>query len=111
MPGTVKDSYGTRLIPRRDLIKKYVSWTTAMYHRDDTDFVPVDTQLWEDFRHLSGVLQDVWSQIENASRQLVANREYLKRRAPGRASTTAASALNPLGASGTFSFGPQGPVK
>ncbi len=111
MPGTVKDSGGTLLIPRRDLLEKYFLWTTVMYHRDDSDFVPVETQLRDDFGRLCAVLQDLWSQIEDASRRLVTNREYLTRRAAGSASTLSASVLNPLAASGTFSFGPQGPVK
>jgi hypothetical protein len=111
MPGTAKDSHGTRLIPRRDKMEKYFLWTTVMYHRDDSDFVPVETQLREDFAHLSGVLQDLWSQVEDASHRLATNREYLTRRAAGSASTPSASVLNPLAASGTFSFGPQGPVK
>jgi len=111
MRGTVKDSHGTRLIPRRDILQKYFLWTTVMYHRDDSDFVPVETQLREDFAHLCAVLQDVWSQVEDASHRLATNREYLTRRAAGKVDTTSASVLNPFAASGTFSYGPQGPVK
>jgi len=111
MRGTVKDGYGTRLIPRRDIIEKYFLWTTVMYHRDDSDFVPVEAQLREDFARLCGVLQDLWSQVEDASHRLATNREYFIRRAAGSASSTTASVLNPLAASGSFSFGVQGPVK
>jgi len=123
MRGTVKDNYGTRLIPRRDMLQKYFLWTRVMYHRDDSDFTPVETQLLEDFNRLCAILQDLWSQIENESKKLATNKEYSARRSVGTAtisygsvatgakSTSYGSVLNPVGASGTYSFGPQGPVK
>jgi hypothetical protein len=111
MRGTLKDSEGTRLIPRREKMEKYFLWTTVMHHCDDSDFVPVETQLQKDFAHLCAVLQGVWSQVEDASHRLAKNREYLTRRAAGKAGTPSASVFNPVAASGSFSFGVQGPVK
>ncbi len=110
MPGTLMDSSGTRLIPRRETMDKYSLWTTAMYYRDDSDFVPVEAQLQNDFARLCAILQDLWSQIEDASRPLLTNKDYLALRAAGTARSSVGSVLNPYATSGTF-FGPQGPVK
>jgi MFS superfamily sulfate permease-like transporter len=116
MRGTVKDAQGTRMIPRRDKMDKYFLWTTVMYHCDDSDFVSVETQLRDDFARLCSILQGLWSQIEDASHVLATNKEYVTRRAAGTrtagtASTLSGSVLNPVAASGTVSFGVQGPVK
>jgi len=110
MPGTVKDG-DVRMIPRRDLIQKYALWSSAMYHRVEGEFVPVETQLWNDFYRTCGVLQDLWKQIETLSEPLATNNIYLKRRSAGQAAIRA-SVSNPDAASGTANicFGPQGPV-
>ena len=123
MRGTVKDNYGTRLIPRRDMLQKYFLWTRVMYHRDDSDFTPAEAQLLDDFNRLSAILQDLWSQIEDESTKLATNKEYLALRSAGTAiisngsvateatSTSYGSVLNPIAASGTFPFGHQGPLR
>src|ERR1700739_1765331 len=73
-----------------------------MYHRDDSDFVPVEAQLQNDFTRLCAILQDLWSQIEEASDRLLTNTDYLAFRAAGTASSSVGSVLNPLAPSGTF---------
>jgi hypothetical protein len=110
MPGTVMDSSGMRLIPRREIMEKYSLWTTAMYHRDDSDFVPVEAQLQNDFARLCAILQDLWGQIEDASHPLVTDKDYLALRAAGTTGSSMGSVVHSLAASGTF-FGPQGSVK
>jgi MFS superfamily sulfate permease-like transporter len=113
MIGTVKDGNGVRLIPRREVVEKYVLWSRAMYHGDESDFVPVDTQLAEDFNRVCSVLQDLWKQIETASERLVTTRDYLRRRSAGKVGTIRLSVSNQLAASGTANicFRPQGPER
>ena len=101
LPGTVKDQNGTRMIPRRDKLLKHKRWTDVMYHRDDSDFVPVAVQLRQDFEHVCSVVQGLWGEIQRASGELTNNREYLTRRNAGRAPIAPGSVNNPLAASAT----------
>jgi len=75
--GTVKDESGARLIPKRDKIEKYNLWTKVMYDCDLSDFVPVESQLRDDFYRVCSSLQDFWAQIERLSGDLLQNAEYL----------------------------------
>jgi hypothetical protein len=81
IPATLKDECGTRLIPKRDKLEKYSHWTTAMFDHDLSDFVPVESQLRDDFSRVCSSLQDVWTQIERLSEGLLQNAEYKRRSA------------------------------
>lgn len=78
---TLKDENGTRLIPRRDKIGKYNLWTKVMFGCDLTDFVPVESQLRDDFSRVCSSLQDFWAQIEKLSQELLQSDEYQRRTA------------------------------
>jgi hypothetical protein len=73
---TLKDENETRLIPKRDKIAKYTLWTKVMFDRDPSDFVPVESQLRDDFSRVCSSLQDFWAQIEKLSVELLQNAEY-----------------------------------
>jgi hypothetical protein len=79
MLATLKDENKTRLIPKRDKIEKYNLWTKAMYSRDPSDFVPVESQLRDDFSRVCSSLQDFWAQIERLSVELLQNAEYQRK--------------------------------
>lgn len=83
MLATAKDN-GVRLIPKRDFLDKYTRWTTVMYESDLDEFVPVEAQLRSDFAALCSALEAVWKEMEIASELLVANKDYLARRAKGK---------------------------
>lgn len=107
---SVKNADGTRLIPRRETLQKYKRWTSVMYHRSEADFVPVDSELRADFNRVCGILQGVWSEIEQESRTLLENKKYLVRRGLGQITTV--SVCNPVAASATSNvavIGTQGP--
>jgi len=107
---SVKNADGTRLIPRREALQKYKRWTNVMYHRNEKDFVPVDSELRADFNRVCGILQGMWADIEQESLKILENKKYLKRRSWGK--TTIASVYNPLAASATSNvavIGTQGP--
>ncbi len=76
---TLKDQNETRLIPKRDKIEKYNLWTKAMYDRDLSDFVPVESQLRDDFSRVCSSLQHLWTQIERLSVDLLQNAEHQRR--------------------------------
>ena len=78
---TLKDENETRLIPKRDKIEKYNLWTKVMFDRDLSDFVPVESQLRDDFYRVCSSLQDFWAQIERLSGDLLQNAEYQRRTA------------------------------
>ena len=112
---TLKDENGIRLIPKRDKIDKYNLWTKVMFDRDLSDFVPVETQLRDDFSRVCSSLQDFWAQIEKLSVELLHNAEY-QRRTPATVSSgmdvryriidqdssSVATASVPMSASGSF---------
>jgi hypothetical protein len=79
---------GIRMIPRRDTLQKYKRWTDVMYYRDDADFVPVETELRADFGRVCGILQGFWSEIEEESRKILENKQYLARRGLGAITTS-----------------------
>ncbi len=81
IPATLKDEHSTRLIPKRDKLEKYSHWTKVMYDRDLSDFVPVESQLRDDFSRVCSSLQDHWTQIERLSEDLLQNAEYQRRSA------------------------------
>jgi hypothetical protein len=81
IPATLKDEHGTRLIPKRDKLEKYSLWTKVMYDCDLSDFVPVESQLRDDFFRVCSSLQDLWAQIERLSQDLLQNAEYQRRSA------------------------------
>lgn len=78
---TLKDEHGTRLIAKRDKLEEYSHWTKAMYDRDLSDFVPVESQLRDDFSRVCSSLQDLWAQIERLSVNLLQNSRYQRRTA------------------------------
>jgi hypothetical protein len=78
---TLKDENETRLIPKRDKIEKYNLWTKVMFDRDLSDFVPVESQLRDDFSRVCSSLQGFWAQIEELSVELLQNAEYQRRTA------------------------------
>jgi len=80
---TLKDENLTRLIPKRDKVDKYDLWTKVMFDRDPSDFVPVESQLRDDFSRVCSSLQDFWAQIEKLSVELLQNPEYQERMAAG----------------------------
>ena len=96
---SVKTADGTRLIPRRESLQKYKRWTDVMYHRNESDFIPVGAELRSDFNRVCGILQAFWSHIEEESESILENNKYLARRGSG-ASTTS-TVYNPLAASAT----------
>ncbi len=117
IPATFKDEHDTRLIPRRDKLEKYSLWTKVMYGRDLSDFVPVEKQLRDDFSRVCSALQDLWTQIERLSAELLQNAEYQRRTAAavflgGEAryriidqdSSSVATSSVPNSASGSFNF-------
>ena len=133
IPATLKDEHGTRLIPTREKLEKYSHWTTAMYDRDLADFVPVESQLRDDFSRVCSSLQDIWTQIERLSEGLLQNTEYQRRSAASfegvpryriinqdsSSGSTSSGLFSPSGspsasgslsASDTFRFGPQSGV-
>ena len=79
IPATLKDKHGSRLIPKRDKLEKYSHWTKAMYDYDLSDFEPVERQLRDDFSRVCSSLQDLWTQIEKLSGDLLQNTEYQRR--------------------------------
>jgi hypothetical protein len=81
IPATLKNEHGTRLIPKRDKLKKYSRWTTAMFDNDLSDFVSVESQLRDDFCRVCSSLQDFWTQIERLLEGLLRNAEYQGRSA------------------------------
>jgi hypothetical protein len=85
---SVKTADGIRLIPRRETLQKYKRWTDVMYHRNEADFVPVDTELRADFERVCGILQGLWSDIEQESEKILENKKYLARRGLGIATTS-----------------------
>jgi hypothetical protein len=110
MQASVKNSDGTRLIPRREVLQKYKRWTNVMYHRNEEEFVAVDSELRADFNRVSGVLQGMWADIEKESKKILENNKYLKRRSLGK--KRIASVYSPLAASTTSNvavIGTQGP--
>jgi hypothetical protein len=76
IPATLKDEHGIRLIPKRDKLEKYSHWTKAMYDHDLSDFEPVASQLRDDFSRVCSSLQDLWTQIERLSEDLLRNERY-----------------------------------
>jgi hypothetical protein len=107
---SVKNADGIRLIPRRETLEKYKRWTNVMYHRSEADFVSVDSELRADFNRVCGILQGLWSDIEQESKKILENKKYLTRRSLGKPTT--ASVYNPLAASATSNvavIGTQGP--
>jgi len=114
---TLKDENETRLIPKRDKIEKYNLWTKVMFDRDLSDFVPVESQLRDDFSRVCSSLQDFWAQIEKLSVELLRNAEYQKRTAAAvsfagevryriidQDSSSVATSSVPISASGSFNF-------
>lgn len=81
MLGTLKDEHQCRLIPTRDTLRKYDRWTAVMYDHDPADFVPVESQLRDDFFRVCSALQDFWTQVEKLSNELLHNAEFKKDRA------------------------------
>lgn len=79
IPATLKDEHGTRLIPRRDKLEEYSRWTEVMFDHDLSDFVSVESQLRDDFSRVCSSLQDLWTQIERLSEDLVTNEKYKAR--------------------------------
>jgi hypothetical protein len=96
---SVKTAEGLRLIPRRETLQKYKRWTDVMYHRNEADFVPVDTELRADFGRVCGTLQGFWSDIEQESKKILENSNYLVRRKSGK--TTVLTVYNTFAASAT----------
>lgn len=115
MLATLKDEQGNRCIPKRDRLESYGLWTTTMYRRDTSDFIPVEVQLWDDFQRVCGALQGLWTQMEKLSGELLLSKEYCWRMArlftlttPPRpnlidADSSSVSAASPHSASGTIS--------
>jgi len=114
---TLKDENEARLIPKRDKIEKYNLWTKVMYDRDLSDFLPVETQLRDDFSRVCSSLQDLWAQIEKLSVDLLQNTDYKKRTAVpayfggvfryriiDQDSSSIATSSVPKSASGSFNF-------
>ena len=112
---TLKNENEIRLIPRRDKIEKYDLWTKVMYDRDLSDFVPVESQLRDDFSRVCSSLQDFWAQIEKLSVELLQNAEYQRRTAAvvslgeemqyriiDQDSSSVATCSQPMRASGSF---------
>ena len=99
LQGNVKTADGIRLIPRREALQKYKRWTDVIYHRSEADFVPVETELREDFARVCGNLQGLWSDIERESRTILENKKYLARRSAG--TTIPASFYNVVVSSAT----------
>jgi hypothetical protein len=112
---TLKDESETRLIAKRDKIEKYDLWTKVMFDPDLSDFVPVESQLWDDFSRVCSSLQNFWAQIEKLSVELLQNSEYQRRVATAvpygtemtyriidQDSSAVATTLVPTSASGSF---------
>jgi len=70
-----------------------------MYHRNEAEFIPVATELREDFNRVCGILQGFWTDIEQESKKILENNKYLERRRLGTAITP--TVYSPFGASAT----------
>ena len=109
IPATLKDEYGTRLIPRRDKLKKYSHWTAAMFDHDLSDFVPVESQLRDDFSRVCSSLQDFWTQIERLSEGLLQNAKYQRRSTASLGGTPMYRIINADSSSGAIQTGTVSP--
>ena len=109
LPATLKDAYGTRLIPKRDKLEKYSHWTTAMFDPDLSDFVPVEGQLRDDFSRVCSSLQDFWTQIERLSEGLLQNAKYQRRSTASLGGTPMYRIINADSSSGAIQTGTVSP--
>lgn len=77
--GSLTNEHDDRLIPKKSKLSKYDRWTTVMYEHNLSDFVTVESLLRQHFSQTCEALQDLWTQIEGLSEDLVTNEKYKAR--------------------------------
>jgi hypothetical protein len=78
--GSLTNEHGDdRLIPKMSKLTKYERWTKVMYEYDLSDFVTVESLLRQHFSQTCEALQDLWTQIDGLSEDLVTNEKYKAR--------------------------------